>query len=294
MELRQLEYFAAVARHLHFTRAADELHVAQPALSQQVRRLEAELGVPLLVRTTRRVQLTEAGELLLARVARALAEIEAARSELAELTGVLRGRVQIGAMQTLERLDLPSLIAAFHREHAGVEIVLREMATAQMQRLLRIDELDCAFLTITEDLDPALEAAHAYREELVVVSGPSSRWAGRRRVRMADLRDEPFVFFAAGTGLRAATVRLAAEAGFTPRVAFETNELSRVRALAAHGLGVGIVPREAAEAPGRPVAVASLAPRAHRDVGLAWRAERRASPAAAAFLRFARERLPVR
>src|SRR5437899_1526937 len=101
MELRQLAYFAAVARHRHFTRAAAELHVAQPALSQQIKRLEAEVGMVLLDRTSRRVALTEAGEALLERAHRALAEVEAAREELAALRGLEQGRVTMGAMQSL-------------------------------------------------------------------------------------------------------------------------------------------------------------------------------------------------
>src|SRR3954469_3696482 len=98
MELRQLRYFAAVARHRHFTRASEELHVAQPGLSQQIRQLERELGVELLSRTTRQVGLTEAGETLLARTQRILAEVDAARAEIDELTGLARGRVAVGTL----------------------------------------------------------------------------------------------------------------------------------------------------------------------------------------------------
>jgi DNA-binding transcriptional LysR family regulator len=103
MDLRQLRYLVAVADELHFTRAAERAHVAQPALSQQIQRLEREVGLPLLIRTTRRVQLTEAGELLVARARRIIAEVDAARADLADLAGVRAGRLVIGAMQSLGR-----------------------------------------------------------------------------------------------------------------------------------------------------------------------------------------------
>src|SRR3982750_1045197 len=114
MELRQLTYFEAVARLGGFTRAAEQLHVAQPAVSAQIRALETELGVSLFARTTRRVALTEAGELFLGRARRVLGELDGARTELAELAAVLRGRVTIGSMAVLGGYDLPGALAGFH------------------------------------------------------------------------------------------------------------------------------------------------------------------------------------
>src|SRR4051794_8500214 len=125
MELRQLVYFEAVVRHGGFTHAARHLHVAQPAISAQIRRLESELGGTLLARTTRRVGLTPAGELLLTRARRALAEIDAARRTLAELTDVLRGRVAIGATPVLGPFDLAAALASFHGSYPGVALTLR-------------------------------------------------------------------------------------------------------------------------------------------------------------------------
>src|SRR6266516_7085979 len=117
MELRQLRYFAAVASRGNFTRAAEELHLAQSALSQQVRRLESELGVELLVRTTRRVQLSEAGEIALTRATRVLSEVDALVSELDELSGLLRGRLVVGGMLPAGGIDLPALLLRFSRSH---------------------------------------------------------------------------------------------------------------------------------------------------------------------------------
>ncbi len=133
MDLQQLRSFASVARHRHFTRAAAELHIGQPAVSQHVRRLEAELGVRLLSRTTRSVELTEAGRLLLDRVERALAELDAGLDELAELRGLVRGRLTIGAMQWLEPYDLAAALATFHALHPAIDIrVVEEVAQSML------------------------------------------------------------------------------------------------------------------------------------------------------------------
>src|SRR5437588_9093650 len=111
MDIRQLRYFEAVARHRHFTRAADELHVAQSALSHQVRRLERELGIELLRRTTRSVAPTEAGELVVARARTIFGEADALRGEIDELRGLVRGRVAVGALLFGGELDIPALLA---------------------------------------------------------------------------------------------------------------------------------------------------------------------------------------
>ena len=136
MELRQLAYFDAVARHGSFTKAAQRLHVAQPAVSAQIRRLEAELGATLLERTTRRVALTHAGELFLARARQVLAQLDAARADLGELSAVLRGRVRIGATQVVGSLDLPAALAQFRHRYPGVSLALHSGLIAKLLGLL--------------------------------------------------------------------------------------------------------------------------------------------------------------
>src|SRR5262245_44432496 len=136
MELRQLRAVEAVARHRHFTRASDELHIAQSALSHQIKRLERELGTPLFDRTSRRVSPTEAGEAIAARARTILAEVDLARQEVDELRGVLRGRIWIGALRPAGGLDVPGLLAGFTQAHPGVEVGLREGIAADMLRFL--------------------------------------------------------------------------------------------------------------------------------------------------------------
>jgi LysR family transcriptional regulator, transcription activator of glutamate synthase operon len=285
MDLRQLRYLVAVADERHFTRAAAREHVAQPALSQQIRRLEAEVGLALVQRTTRRVALTEAGELLVARARRALAEVEAARAELGRLAGVQAGRLTVGAMHTMGPVDLSLLLADFHARHPAVELTVREQSSEELAEMLRVDELELAFLSVTERVEShGLGLHQLVTEPLVALLPTDHRLAARRRVRLAELADEPFVGFREGARLRELLVSAAREAGFEPRIALESNDSRRIRSLVARGFGVAILPRSDADEAGAAIAVAALQPPLTRDITLAWRAERRHSPAAAAFL----------
>jgi len=291
MELRQLRYLVALADECHFTRAAAREHVAQPALSQQIRRLEAELGLALVQRTTRRVSMTEAGEALVARARRALAELDAAREELDGFTGVQAGHVSIGALHTMGPVDLGSLLAAFHELHPAVDLTVREQSSDELAAMLRDDEIDLAFLSVTERIHShGLTLLPLITEELVAVLPPTHRLAGRRRVRLAELAQDAFISFREGARLRELLVTAGATVGFEPRIAFESNESRNIRSLVARGLGVAIVPRSDADEPGPAIAVAALVePSLTRDVTLASRSQRRHSPAAEAFLALTRD-----
>jgi len=170
MELRQLRYLVALAEERNFTRAAEHEHVAQPALSQQIRRLEEEVGLALVERTTRRAALTDAGELLVVRARRVLAELEAADTELQALRGLTTGHVTIGAMHTMGPIDLSLVLARFNHLHPDVELTVREQSSEEMAAMLRIDELDLAFLSVTERIEShGLGLEQLVAEELVVL-----------------------------------------------------------------------------------------------------------------------------
>jgi DNA-binding transcriptional LysR family regulator len=290
MELRQLRYLVALADECHFTRAAAREHIAQPALSQQISRLEAEVGLALVERTTRKVALTGAGELLVARARHILSELDAAQAELQTLAGVQGGRLSVGALHTMGPVDLSLLLASFHRNHPAVELTVREQSSEELAEMLRDDVIDLAFLSVTERIQRrGLELHPLVSEELVLAVPAQHPLAGRGVVRMADLAGEPFVAFRTGSRLRELLDSGAAGAGFEPRIALESNESRRIRSLVSGGLGVAILPRSDAEAPGAPVAVARLVePEMRRDVLLASRAGRRHSPAATAFLALTR------
>ena len=284
MELRQLEYFSAVARHGHFTRASEELNVAQPAVSQQIKRLEAELGVELLHRSTRRVELTEAGAALLARANRVLAEIEAARQELSEFAGLLRGTVEIGTIP-VSSLDTPGLLEAFRDVHPEIGLHLHEQSLAVLLPMLRGDRLDLLFaLADPADLGDDIDGVVLFHEELVVVVADDHPLARRSWVRLATIADEPLIRFRSGSALQGAIDDEFGRAGATPRFAFETLELEMMRALASRGLGVALLPNGYLLREGPPVVAVPLRPRVQLPVSLLWRVDRKLPPAAQAFL----------
>ncbi len=290
MDLRQLRYLVALAEERSFTRAAAREHIAQPALSQQIRRLEQELGLALVERTTRRVAMTEGGELLVARARRALAEVEAAHAEMQALRGLLIGRVAIGAMPTMGPIDLSPALATFHRRHPGVELVVREQSSEELAEMLRVDELDLAFLSVTERIEShGLGLAQLASEELVVVLPRGHRLAAQGELQMAQLADEQFIGYRRGARLRELLESAARAAGFEPDVKLASNEGQRIRRLIASGVGIAVMPRSEAQGPEGEFAVATLVePALTRDITLAWREGRRLPPAAEGFLELAR------
>jgi LysR family transcriptional regulator, transcription activator of glutamate synthase operon len=283
VELRQVTYFVAVVRHGGFTRAAERLRIAQPAISAQISRLEAELDVRLFTRTTRRVQLTTAGELFLVRAQRILDELAAARADLAGLAAVLRGRVVVGATDVLGGVDLPRALRAFHTGHPGVDLVLRSGLVGSLLAGLDAGEVDLVLGPVHDDPAGRYVAVPLSEETVVAVTGPGGPWADRRRLRLGELRDEPFVSLPAGSGLRSILDDAAAAAGFVAHVPFEASGPGGIRSLVHAGLGVALMAESAARSPGPPVVVHPLhdAP-AHPPIGVLHRRDRQLGPAASA------------
>jgi DNA-binding transcriptional LysR family regulator len=291
VELRQLEYLAVVARHGQFTRASRELNVVQPAVSQQIKRLEEELGHSLFNRSTRRVELTEAGELLLARAHRVLAEVESARQELDELSGLLRGRIDVGALP-VSRLDIAGLLLGFRELHPAIGIHLHEQSLAVMLPMLRSDELDLCFgLTDPESHGGDIAGRTLFHEPLLAAVSHDHPLAGKRSIRLAEIADEPLIRFRTGSALQTAIDAEFDRVGATAAWAFESFELETVRSLASRGLGIALMPEGYLDRAGSPVAGIPLRPQVKLPVSILWRGERKRPPAAQAFLDFALERL---
>jgi DNA-binding transcriptional LysR family regulator len=283
MELRQLIYFEAVVRCGGFTRAAADLHIAQPAVSAQIRRLESELGVTLLTRSTRRVTLTGAGELFLNRVRRVLGEVEAARAELDELATLLRGHVTLGATAVLGDVNLPGALASFHTHYPGVGLTLRSGLIATLLAELDHGTVDLVVGPIHSDLASRFSAHRLVDERLVLITPPGHALAHARVVALGQLRDEPFVCLPQDSGLHGILMEAAAAEGFQPRVQFVTHNAGSVRELVSSGLGVAILARSAALGPGAPVTVHALRPEPkHPPIGLIHSRDRRLSSAARA------------
>ena len=286
MELRQLRYLEAVARHGHFTRTAEELHVAQSAVSHQVRRLEEELGVQLLERTTRSVRLTGPGRVAVGRARATLAEADGMRADLDELRGLVRGTIAIGALLPAGHLDLPALLAEFNRRFPGIEIEFREGTAADMKAHLSRGELDVAFVLEAEPQPAGLGRLALSEAEMVLAMSPEHPLAAKSPLPIARLDGENLIAFRRGSAVRHALDAALERAGARPRIALEGSDLLLIRALAAQGFGLAVLPRSFAELPGPPLSIRPLRPAISLPVVLLWREERSHSPAARAFLEF--------
>jgi DNA-binding transcriptional LysR family regulator len=262
VELRQLQYFAAVARHRNFTRAADELYVTQSALSQQVRRLEAELGLELLRRVPAGVELTPAGADLLAHADTILADVARAQAEMDEHAGVLRGVVRVAATAA-DTGRLADSLAAFHNGHPGIRIALRQASAPELSALLRTGTVHLAVAALSEP-PQAMDVVPLEDEPLIAIGALDDPLVAADQIELGDLRGRPFIVAEPGTALRATVMSACAAAGFSPVPLFEVSDPVAVRSLAGAGLGISLVPESWLDGPGAAVGRTSLAAPAPR------------------------------
>jgi DNA-binding transcriptional LysR family regulator len=251
MELRHLEYFVAVAEERHFTRGAKRVHVVQSALSAAIQSFERELGAPLFVRNTRRVDLTDAGRALLPEARRTLAAADAARAAVAEVQGLLTGSVAIGTGKALG-IDLVPVFARFTELYPGIAITLHQAGSIQLIESVRDGRLDFAPLGLPQREPEGVTTTVLRTEPVLLACHPQHRLAGRNRVRIDDLAGEAFVDFEQDWGIRLLTDHWFAEAGVARRVACALNDTATMLELVGGGLGIAIVPRSIARrnAPG--------------------------------------------
>jgi len=290
MELRQLAYFVAVVDEAHFTRAAERLRIAQPAVSQQIRRLEAELGERLLHRDRRTVALTSAGAALLPYARAALAQVEHGRQAVAALRGLITGQLRVGLVMPLPDRRVIRAIGAFGREYPGIELTLIEDETDALLDGLAAGDVHTAFLGLGPGQDPpaTLQVIMVAREPAVLALHPQHPLASRRSVPLNSLRDEPFVTLTRESRLRAVLETECRQAGFTPRIVAETSDLNVMCQLVAEGIGVALMPRSGRYEASDVATIAVTHPTIHRRIILAWRPGA-TSPAARAFIALARE-----
>lgn len=291
MNVDELRWFTTLARTQHVTRAAVELRLSQPALSKAIARLERELGVALFERRGRGIALNRYGELLLRRVEPALAELDSARRELAEVTGAETGTVPLAFLATLGGWLVPELIRGFRVEHPGVRFRLSQGSAAGLLESLRGGGVDLVLLA-PEPAGRDLGWQHLHTEALGLVVPAGHRLATRRAVergiRLAAAADEPFVTLKPGYGMREIADAACAEAGFVPQIAFEGEEITTAWGLVSAGLGVALLPLTARQpdVAAATVVLPITSPVCERRVGLAWSAERYRSPAVEAFRRY--------
>ncbi len=290
MDLRQLRYFVAIAEHTSFRAAAEELCLAQPALSQQMRRLEGELGIKLFDRSTRPVRLTDAGTYLLPRARTILANVERTGVELRDFAAEPRGRLTVGSMQYLTNLELPGILADFSRRHPQVDLGLRVGNSGQLCDALTLGNLDVAICHVDElTSQPDLTVEPLRVEELVFAVPRGDPRAAQEAAEIGDFAGTPLITFHPGASIREAVLAEFTRAGLTPQIAFESPDMPTAVQLVARGLGVALIPRSIAEREPRVVALSVAPTRLTRQVALIWLSNRHRSLGLTAFRASTRE-----
>lgn len=243
VDLQQLRYVVALAETRNFTRAAERCFVAQSSLSHRIAGLERELGVKLFARSSRRVELTSAGAAFLVGARECLAAAERAVADAAAATGVVRGRLAVGVIVTAAAVDVPDVLRRYRARHPEVQVVLRSGRSDDLVTQIRQGELDLAFLGLPEGERPSgVEAVVLDHDEHVLVVPAGHRLAGASRVTLAEIAEESFVDFAAGTPARAQSDQAFAAAGLVRDVAYEAGVVELITRLVARGLGVALLP----------------------------------------------------
>jgi DNA-binding transcriptional LysR family regulator len=290
MELRQLEYFVAVAEEANFTRAAERVHISQSGVSAQVRQLERELGHDLFDRSGRSVRLTGMGTAVLPYARAALEAVDGARLTVDQLAGLVHGQVRVGMVSGCALPVLVELLAEFHGRYPGVAMVLTEGGSDLMIESLLDGQLDLALVGSAGPETPGIDVEVVVDEVMVAAVSRDDPLAARRILAIKDLRGRPLVSLPRGTGVRAALDTACAEAGFEPRIVFEASALPMVAQLAGLGLGVAILPTSTAQAHRPALHVLQVGrPPMRSRLELAWSAAEATNPAARVLIQHARD-----
>jgi DNA-binding transcriptional LysR family regulator len=274
MELRHLRYFVAVAEHRSFTRAAERIRVAQPALSQQIRQLEQELGVSLFERDSRPLRLTEAGVLFLERVQGVLSAVKTATLDARRAGSGQIGHLAIGFVSSSMYAVLPQIINAFRDCYPVIELSFHEMIAAQVAKALADRSIDVGFSrpALVEDGD--LEQRILVEEPYVVALPANHRLASRRMIALAELAEEPFILHPRfpGPSVTDTVLEACAAAGFEARGVQESSHIQTSLGLISAGVGLSLVPESVQQYPWRNVRFVPLKPPAPvATLTVAWR-----------------------
>lgn len=290
MELRQLTHFVAVAEERHFTRAAARVHVVQSTLSASINSLERELGTALLIRSSRRVDLTAAGRALLPAAKRTLAAAENARAAVDTVRGVLRGHLTIGVVQALGIVDLPTLLTQYHANYPGITVALRHSNVDGLVQATVDGDLDLAFVNRPYDARRVNELSLG-TEFLVLGVSANDPLARKKTVALTDLAEREFIGGRADFAIRARVDTICSEVGLRRTICCESDTLADLVDLVDRGFGIAFLPPAILKNTDRVVGV-NTRPTIPWELAVVTAAERPPSPAAAAFLEMLRAAAP--
>ncbi|NWL89356.1 LysR family transcriptional regulator [Paenibacillus sp. 79R4] len=285
MEWQQLEYFQTVARMQNITSAARAMNITQPALSRSIARLESELNVPLFERKGRSIVLNRYGELFLARVERIMEEYQAGRREIEQLLDPERGEVSLGFLHTLGIRWIPDLIGKFRESYPSVRFQLHQNSNLNLLHQLHSGEIDLC-MSSPQETPLNIHWTKLWTEELFLAVPVHHRLAGVKSVALEELQDEMLISYKEGYGLRHIMDELLHQAGISPKILFEGEEIHTIAGLVCAGLGIAILPKTEGINEDGLVWVTITDPDCNREIGIAWVEGKFLSPAANLFKQF--------
>ncbi|WP_020408120.1 LysR family transcriptional regulator [Hahella ganghwensis] len=284
MDLKPLRYFLEVARQSGFTRAAEVLGIAQPAVSMAVRKLEQDLGLVLFHRADRKICLTDEGERLLQHAEKIVQAVDDAELEMRELTGLNKGEVRVGVPSMLGSYYFPPILMAFRHRHPTLNLEVIEGGTWQLQQMLEQGKLDLGVI-VAESVPDVLEARPILREEMLVTVDQSHPFAQMEKITAEQFFGEELVMFKEGYFHRKVVDRLAKDTGQTPNIGFETNLIPLIKSIIKQGFGISTL-LAMVVAEDQDLVTRSFDPPIWLDLNIAWRKDGYLSKANRTFLEF--------
>ncbi|HHB2650310.1 TPA: LysR family transcriptional regulator [Bacillus cereus] len=242
IELRQLEYFLAVSKELHFTKAAEKLNISQPSLSQQIRSLEHEVGMPLFDRIGKKISLTEAGRILLLHSKTIFHEIEQARSAIQDLNGLQQGSLTIGSLLTVVNYLLPPAILNFNNLYPNIKLSVLGLRTGDIREKLLQNELDIG-ITFLPVQDKEIISTPLYKSELIIVVPTGHQLAEHNHVSIAELQNYPLILLPKNFFLTELITSHCQKFNFKPKPILEISTMESLIQMVSKGMGITVLPK---------------------------------------------------
>jgi DNA-binding transcriptional LysR family regulator len=286
MEMHQLEYVLAVAKYNNFTRASEEIKISQSSLSQQINKLESELGISLFVRTTRSVQLTPAGVDFIAHAQRIMSEVDEARRSIQEYVSIVKGKLALGTIAVIGSYNLPNLIKSFQDNFPGIKMDIMEEQCEELLCMLHASKIDAAFVQITKP-NPNFLLYPLVTDKMVVVTSNRHPLANRVSVDINELKDEKMILTHPTSGHYHDFNNACQAAGFSPNVVLNCSIVKTMLSFVREEIGITVLSSKVAMAERDPsMRIIALTPTVHRQISLAIRNSPDTPPTLKVFLKF--------
>ena len=291
MDIYQMKYVLALAKHHNFTQAAESCYISQSSLSQQIARLEKELGVRLFDRTTRTIRITEAGQAYVEMAEKILRDVDALEQTMATYAGFLRGTINIGAITALERIGFSQLVTDFYSRYPNLTLNIYQGKSLSLLESLEKGNIDIAFVTQPREHNfPHIDFQLVGKDEYSLILSDKHPLAQREEVDLGELKEEYFILQHPDQSVSGLCMQACAEAGFTPKVISRIETVSIAMNLARQGLGIVFLPAEIPEQyPMSGLRRVRLRKPIEKRIVMATRAKETPSHLVAAFTQFVRD-----